>query len=119
MTEHSEVYALNEIRSRTGTGKMVQNLVPCVELKYRLPIRINRLSLREIPLCHECCAEGGAEAAMAHLPDGRAEREWALALRAREARERREAEREAADAVGTKTKKAVAPLTARQVLDIL
>lgn len=52
--ETSEVYALNKLRSRTGAGKFVENLVPVHRIDWNLPVKAISLEERMTPFCHLC-----------------------------------------------------------------
>jgi hypothetical protein len=72
--EHSytNIYAWNEMLSRTGAGAMIRHLVPIERIDYNLPIEVVSLPFVTVPACHECV--GTLD--LAHLPDPRPTPEW-------------------------------------------
>lgn len=52
--KHSEVFALNHLRSRTGAGSYVRNMSPVGRLEWNVPIRVHNLTTRTTAGCFEC-----------------------------------------------------------------
>lgn len=52
--KHSEVYALNHLRSRTGAGQYVRNMSPVGRLEWNVPLRVHNLTTRVTAGCFEC-----------------------------------------------------------------
>lgn len=52
--KHSEVYALNHLRSRTGAGTWVRNMTPVAKLEWQVPIDVIPVTTRITAGCFEC-----------------------------------------------------------------
>lgn len=63
LTNESQLYALNFIRSQWGKGSPVQNLVPVDKFSFNIPIARKHLGTITVPYCHECPA-----ISLEHLP---------------------------------------------------
>lgn len=70
--EWSQVYAHNNMKSRTGSGAMVVNLVPVDHFKFKLPVSVVRAKQITVPACHECADR----VTMDHLVDPTNTIEW-------------------------------------------
>lgn len=65
--KHSEVYALNHLRSRTGAGTWVRNMTPVAKLEWQVPIEVIPVTTRITAGCFECL-EAIREAILPTLP---------------------------------------------------
>lgn len=54
MYEWSEVYAYNQLKTRTGAGKLVQNLTRVNGFLYNIPVARIPVAESFIPACFEC-----------------------------------------------------------------
>lgn len=52
--KHSEVYALNHLKSRTGAGTWVRNMTPVSRLEWQVPIDVIPVTTRTTAGCFEC-----------------------------------------------------------------
>src|SRR4051812_2309035 len=52
--KHSEIYALNHLRSRTGFGAFVRNMSPVSSLEWNVPLKVHNLTTRTSAGCFEC-----------------------------------------------------------------
>lgn len=65
--KHSEVFALNHLRSRTGAGSYVRNMSPVGRLEWNVPLRVHNLTTRTTAGCFECI-DALREEILPHLP---------------------------------------------------
>ncbi len=63
LSSHSQFFALNYLKTRTGEGKLVKNLTPVQAPEYNLPVRRMPIKTEMVPFCHEC-----ETISLAHLP---------------------------------------------------
>lgn len=52
--KHSEIFALNHLRSRTGAGTFVRNMSPVSALEWQVPLKVHNLTTRLTAGCFEC-----------------------------------------------------------------
>lgn len=81
----SQTYAFNELRTRTGAGRNVINLVPIKAPEYNLPVELLRLPPETVAFCHECVST----LSLSHLPDPRNTEEWQRAYNIQPPEEKR------------------------------
>lgn len=54
VNEWSEVYAYNQLKTRTGAGKLVQNLSRVSSFRYNIPLARVDVAEAYVPACFEC-----------------------------------------------------------------
>src|SRR5262245_46450637 len=52
--EYTELYIKTHLRTRTGAGRYVTNLRPCITPEFRLPIETVPIEKRVVPFCSVC-----------------------------------------------------------------
>lgn len=52
--KHSEIFGVNHLRSRTGSGAFVRNMSPVSKLEWQVPLKVHNLTTRTTAGCFEC-----------------------------------------------------------------
>lgn len=52
--KHSEIYGVNHLRSRTGSGAYVRNMSPVSRLEWQVPLKVHNITTRTTAGCFEC-----------------------------------------------------------------
>jgi len=107
--EWSEVYAYNQLRTRTGAGKYITNLVRVYGFDYNIPVHVMPVAEHRVPACFEC----GPSIDLSHLPKLQETPVW------QEAVARKRAAEDAAKPPKDRSTSASPPPTTEALLDLI